>query len=68
VWGLQVTDLTDQSIQVRALMSATSASKAFDLRCYVRECLIKFMQEQYPQCLPRRRGELSTALEMKPQL
>jgi small-conductance mechanosensitive channel len=58
VWALQVTDLTEQAIQIRALMSASSASKAFDLRCHVRENLIKFLQEQYPQCLPRRRGEL----------
>lgn len=65
VWGLQVTDLTDQSVQIRALMSATSASKAFDLRCHVREYLIKFLQEQYPQCLPRRRGELSTVFDLK---
>jgi small-conductance mechanosensitive channel len=57
-WALQVTDLTEQSIQVRALMSASNASKAFDLRCYVREQLIKYLQEQHPQCLPRRRGEL----------
>jgi small-conductance mechanosensitive channel len=57
-WALQVTDLTEQSIQVRALMSAANASKAFDLRCYVRENLIKYLQEQHPQSLPRRRGEL----------
>src|SRR5260370_2697009 len=58
VWALQVTDLTEQAIQIRSLMSASSASKAFDLRLLVRENLIKFLQEQYPQCLPRRRGEL----------
>jgi small-conductance mechanosensitive channel len=57
-WALQVTDLTEQTIQVRALMSASNASRAFDLRCYVREQLVKYLQEQHPQCLPRRRGEL----------
>ncbi|MGB2590429.1 MAG: mechanosensitive ion channel family protein [Candidatus Acidiferrum sp.] len=56
-WGLQVTDLTERSVQVRALMSATNASKVWDLRCLVREKLIKFLQEAYPQCLPRYRGE-----------
>jgi len=64
-WALQVTDLTEQTIQVRALMSASNASKAFDLRCYVREHLIKFLQEQYPQCLPRRRGELLPVHDLK---
>jgi small-conductance mechanosensitive channel len=65
VWALQVTDLTDQAIQIRALMSAPNASKAFDLRCHVRENLIKFLQEQYPQCLPRRRGELLPVHDLK---
>jgi small-conductance mechanosensitive channel len=64
-WGLQVTDLTEQTIQVRALMSASNASRAFDLRCYVREELVKFLQAQYPQCLPRRRGELLPVHDFK---
>jgi small-conductance mechanosensitive channel len=63
VWALQVTDLTEQSIQIRALMSASNASKAFDLRCQVRESLINFLQKEYPQCLPRRRGELLPVLD-----
>jgi small-conductance mechanosensitive channel len=57
-WGLQVTDLTERTMQIRALMSASNASKAFDLRCYVREKLIEFLQEKYPQCLPQRRENL----------
>jgi small-conductance mechanosensitive channel len=63
VWALQVTDLTEQSVQIRALMSASNASKAFDLRCEVRENLIRFLQKEYPQCLPRRRGELLPVLD-----
>jgi small-conductance mechanosensitive channel len=58
-WGLQVTDLTDSTIQMRALMSASNASRAFDLRCYVRERLIHFLQDKYPQCLPTKRGQLA---------
>jgi small-conductance mechanosensitive channel len=61
VWALQVTDLTEKTMQVRALMSAPSASIAFDLRCYVREQLIQFLQKKYPQCLPRAREEQSAA-------
>jgi small-conductance mechanosensitive channel len=57
VWALQVTDLTEKTIQIRALMSASNASAAFDLRCHVREHLVKFLQEKYPQCLPRAREE-----------
>jgi small-conductance mechanosensitive channel len=57
VWVLQVTDFTEKTMQIRALMSAPSASQAFDLRCYVREQLVKFLQQKYPQCLPRAREQ-----------
>ncbi len=62
-WALQVTDLTENTIQMRALMSAPDASRAFDLRCYVREQLVHFLQDKYPQCLPTRRGRLAISKE-----
>ena len=49
---LQVTNAGERTIEVRALMSASSSGNAFDLRCNVREGLLKFIQEKYPQCLP----------------
>jgi small-conductance mechanosensitive channel len=49
---LQATNVSERTIEVRALMSASSSGNAFDLRCDVREGLIKFVQENYPQCLP----------------
>lgn len=55
-WGLQVTDATYQSMQLRALMSARNGPTAFDLRCYVRENLIKFLQEKFPASLPQGRN------------
>lgn len=55
-WGLQVTDVTYQSMQIRALMSARNGPTAFDLRCYVRENLVKFLQEKYPHALPQVRN------------
>jgi small-conductance mechanosensitive channel len=57
-WGLQVTNATDRSVELRALMSAPNGPKAWDLRCYVREKLIAFLQREYPQSLPRVRAEL----------
>jgi small-conductance mechanosensitive channel len=57
VWGLQVTNATDRTMELRALMSAPDSSTAFDLRCYVREKLIFFLQQQFPQCLPKTRAE-----------
>jgi small-conductance mechanosensitive channel len=56
-WGLQVTDATAGTMQLRALMSARNGPTAFDLRCYVRENLIKFVQERFPSSLPRVRNQ-----------
>lgn len=58
VWGLQVTDSTERTMQLRALMSAANSSLAFDLRCLVREKLIEFLQAEYPESLPRSRAEI----------
>lgn len=55
---LQVTNATERTIELRALTSAADASSAWTLRCYVREKLIKFIQEKYPQSLPKTRAEL----------
>lgn len=60
VCGLQVTDATDRSVQLRALVSASDASKAWDLRCLVREELVKFLQSEHPDCLPRVRTQISS--------
>src|SRR5579872_6399993 len=49
---LQVTNASERTIEVRALMSASSSGNAFDLRCNVREGLLTFIQKNYPQGLP----------------
>lgn len=54
---LQVTDANEHTVQIRALMDASDSSIAWNLRCLVREKLIDFIQQRYPQCLPRLRGE-----------
>ena len=58
VSALQVTNTTDKSMELRALVSAKDSSKAWDLRCYVREQLIEFLQKNYPHGLPRVRAEI----------
>lgn len=58
VWGLQVTDTTERTMQLRALMSAPDASSAWNLRCEVREKLVEFIQQKYPNALPKLRAEL----------
>lgn len=55
--NVQVTNADRSTMEVRALMSARNAPEAWDLRCQVREGLITFIQEEYPESLPRTRVE-----------
>jgi len=56
---LQVTDTTEKTMTIRMLMTAQNSPTAFDLRCYVREKIIDFIQENYPHGLPQVRATLS---------
>jgi small-conductance mechanosensitive channel len=58
VWGVQVTDTTEHSMQVRAIMSAPDSSSAWDLRCEVREKLIEFIRMKHPEAFPHFRADL----------
>jgi small-conductance mechanosensitive channel len=58
VCGVQVTNTSERTMEVRALMSAADASIAWNLRCHVREKLIDFIKTKYPHALPRFRAEL----------
>ncbi|MDY6855049.1 MAG: mechanosensitive ion channel [Thermodesulfobacteriota bacterium] len=55
---LHVTNATERTVELRALMSASDASNAWGLRCEVREKLIDFVQKNYPGSLPRLRTEI----------
>jgi hypothetical protein len=52
---LQVTDVREHTVQVRALVSAHDANAAWELRCEVREGLLRFLQQEHPASLPRLR-------------
>lgn len=52
---LVVTSADEKTVQLRALMSAANAGDSFNLRCYVREHLVRFIAEQYPGSLPKSR-------------
>lgn len=56
---IQVTDAKESTIEIRALMSARNSSQAFDLRCYIRENLINFLRDNYPESLPLQRVMLT---------
>lgn len=58
VCALQVTDCSERTIQLRALMDARNGGEAWDLRCLVREKLVAYLQQHYPASLPRLRAEL----------
>lgn len=52
---VQVTASTEKSMEIRVLISAVDSPIAWDLRVYVREKLIEFLQQKYPDNLPKSR-------------
>ena len=61
VCGLQVTNATERTVELRALVSAATSPAAWDLRCIVRERMIEYLKRQYPESLPRVRAEFLTS-------
>jgi small-conductance mechanosensitive channel len=57
VWNFQVTNMTERTVESRALMSAPDASTAWNLRCEMREKLLAYIQSNYPDALPKVRAE-----------
>ena len=55
VCGLQVTNLTDRSMELRCLMSSRNSSENFDLRCLVREKMTAWIQQNCPDAFPTTR-------------
>jgi small-conductance mechanosensitive channel len=61
--SLQVTNASEHTVELRALMSAKDSPTAWDLRCEVREKLLEFLQESFPQCLPRTRVDVEPRMQ-----
>jgi len=55
VLGLQVTNLSEKTIELRCLMSSADSGKSFDLRCNVRERMTAYIQQHYPNAFPTTR-------------
>lgn len=69
VVGLQVTDLTADTMELRALTSSADAGRSFDLRCDVREALMAYIVSDMPEAIPRRRlGVEPAAAAIKPMV
>ncbi len=63
--SVQVTDTSERTMTIRLLMTAKNSPTAWELRCHVREQLIEWIQQNYPQSLPRTRAEISGFPELK---
>ncbi|HEX4058218.1 MAG TPA: mechanosensitive ion channel domain-containing protein [Galbitalea sp.] len=58
---LQVTDAVGGFVHVRILVSAKDSPTLFDLRCFVREAMVDWVQHHNPQTMPRTRITLGDA-------
>jgi small-conductance mechanosensitive channel len=62
---LQVTEAGEHTLELRVLVTSSDSSRSWDLRCFVREGLVSYVQREYPQHLPtwrtRRVGEATSS-------
>ena len=59
--GVQVTETSSDSIEVRLLMSARGSGQAWDLRCAIRESMLAWIRENMPEAIVRQRVKSATA-------
>lgn len=60
---LQVTNAKETTVESRILVSAKNSPTAWDLRVYIREGMIEFIQKNYPESLPKTRVSLKNSTE-----
>ena len=58
-WNLQVTQLDEKAVQMRALFSAKDSGVRWDLSVYLREGMLQYLQKRYAANLPRLRVEIA---------
>lgn len=58
VVGLQMTDASERTVTLRALASAKDAPTLWNLRCEIREQLVAYIREEYPDALPALRARV----------
>lgn len=61
---LQVTDVRDETLEVRLLMSAKDGPTLFDLRCAIRETMMDWIRRDLPDALVRRRTLQAAPMEL----
>ena len=62
--GVQVTNVTDESMEVRLLMTAHDAGLLWDLRCAMREGMLDWIRREMPEALIRRRNLQAAPIEL----
>ncbi len=50
--SVHVTNVSEQTVEIRLLVSGANAGDTFELRCFIREKMIEFLQKEYKQALP----------------
>jgi small-conductance mechanosensitive channel len=60
---IQVTDSKQNYMELRLLVSASSSPRAWDLRVFIREKMIQFLQKNYPDSLPKTRINIENNLK-----
>lgn len=53
--GLQVTDLSAQAMQLRALVTCRNSSDSFNFGCEIREHMVAYIQQHHPNAFPTTR-------------
>ncbi|SFF98574.1 Small-conductance mechanosensitive channel [Novosphingobium sp. CF614] len=61
--GVQVTSMSDDSMEVRLLMTAKDAGNLFDLRCAIREGMLDWIRREMPEALVSRRTQPAPVVE-----
>ena len=59
---INVVDAAERTIKVRAIVSASNSSHAWDLRCHVREGMIEWLKTAHPDALPLLRARIDGKL------
>ncbi|SCG53149.1 hypothetical protein GA0070609_2765 [Micromonospora echinaurantiaca] len=50
-------DANPQTVVIQLQASAADGPSAWDLRCDLREAMVRYLRENHPQWLPRTRSE-----------
>jgi small-conductance mechanosensitive channel len=62
--NVTVTDMTNEALEVRLLMTAANSSDLWDLRCAMREGMIDWIRREMPDALVRRRNMAMAPIEL----